>query len=371
MTGKLSTAFDPPSLYLPVPPSVEALCDRLNRLASHVAQNKVWPQQSIDACRETGVFRWFVPQRFGGWEWNEQQILSGYFALSQSCLSTTFIVTQWHAACRRILASPNAELVERMVPRLADGSLFTTVGISHLTTSRQHAATPVLRAASETKGFRLQGFSPWVTAGAHADVLVLGATLPDQSQILAAVDSNSPGVRRHPGLDMIALSASCTDRIDLEDVLIDRSDILFGPAPNVLSLTDQSGVSTGGLQTSVLAVGVAAAAASYIRQQATQRPSLVNIADKLVGDVGQLMETLQQMIGGSQSCSATDLRRQANSLVLRATQAALQTAKGTGFIEGHPAGRWAREALFFLVWSCPQAVVDANLCELAGLEVAN
>ena len=35
---------------------------------------------------------------------------------------------------------------------------------------------------------------------------------------------------------------------------------------------------------------------------------------------------------------------------------------------GHSAGRMAREALFFLVWSCPQPVMQANLCELAGLE---
>ena len=32
------------------------------------------------------------------------------------------------------------------------------------------------------------------------------------------------------------------------------------------------------------------------------------------------------------------------------------------------AGRWCREALFFLVWSCPRSVVDANLCELAGIQ---
>jgi hypothetical protein len=53
---------------------------------------------------------------------------------------------------------------------------------------------------------------------------------------------------------------------------------------------------------------------------------------------------------------------------LRATQAALAAAKGTGFVVGHPAGRWCREALFFLVWSCPRPVAAANLCELAGLE---
>ena len=54
--------------------------------------------------------------------------------------------------------------------------------------------------------------------------------------------------------------------------------------------------------------------------------------------------------------------------MLRATQAALGAAKGTGYVVGHPAGRWCREALFFLVWSCPAGVLSANLCELAGLE---
>ena len=49
------------------------------------------------------------------------------------------------------------------------------------------------------------------------------------------------------------------------------------------------------------------------------------------------------------------------------TQAALAAAKGTGYVVGHSAGRWCCEALFFLVWSCPQPVMAAQLCELAGI----
>jgi hypothetical protein len=70
---------------------------------------------------------------------------------------------------------------------------------------------------------------------------------------------------------------------------------------------------------------------------------------------------------GEPACSNDDLRQRANSLVLRATQASLAAAKGAGYVAGHPAGRWCREALFFLVWSCPQPVLAANLCELAGI----
>ncbi|MBW8885705.1 MAG: acyl-CoA dehydrogenase, partial [Planctomycetia bacterium] len=71
-----------------------------------------------------------------------------------------------------------------------------------------------------------------------------------------------------------------------------------------------------------------------------------------------------------QTCLTTsnELRTRANSLALRASQAALAAAKGAGYVVGHPAGRWCREALFFLVWSCPQPVLHANLCELAGIQ---
>ena len=49
----------------------------------------------------------------------------------------------------------------------------------------------------------------------------------------------------------------------------------------------------------------------------------------------------------------------------RAAQAYLAASKGAGFVVGHPAERAVREAMFFLVWSCPQPVVSAALREFA------
>jgi hypothetical protein len=59
------------------------------------------------------------------------------------------------------------------------------------------------------------------------------------------------------------------------------------------------------------------------------------------------------------------IRQRANSLVLRAAQAWLAACKGAGFVTGHPAERLVREAMFFLVWSCPQPVLAAALREFA------
>ena len=78
-------------------------------------------------------------------------------------------------------------------------------------------------------------------------------------------------------------------------------------------------------------------------------------------------DDLLEIARGKSACTKESIRQRANSLVLRASQAALAAAKGTGYVVGHPAGRWCREAMFFLVWSCPQPVSAAHLCELAGL----
>lgn len=352
--------------------AIEPVRARLDDLATQVDLQGVWPTESIQACIQGGVLRWFLPEEFGGWNWSESQILLGYLGLSQSCLTTAFILTQWHAATRRILNSTNHQLRQTLAKKLADGSCFVTVGISQLSTSRQHTSPALLATPTEgstnSGGFILNGYAPWVTGAAVADELILGATLADGRQIVAAVPRRSPGVVCHPGMQLVALTASCTDRVELKDVAISSQQVIAGPIENVLLTGSGRGGGVGGLHTSILAVGHSMRVAQFLRDESVERSSLRPVADKMSADVEVLRMYLQRMMDGQEPISLTDLRRKANSLVLRVTQAALQAAKGAGFVDGHPAGRWAREALFFLVWSCPQAVVEANLCDLAGIE---
>ncbi|MCA9127194.1 MAG: acyl-CoA/acyl-ACP dehydrogenase [Planctomycetales bacterium] len=342
------------------------LCDRLAEASGSVERDGKWPQLQMDWYRDAGVFKWFVPEEYGGYGWSELQQLEGYLELSQSCLTTTFILTQWVAACRRIAGGSNNRLKERLLPDLAAGRRFATVGISHLTTSRQHVAKPVLMAEEQDDGFRLQGFTPWVTSASSADTLVIGATHSDGRQIMCAVPAEREGLRPAPGQPLVALTASCTDSIEFDNVLVEFDEIIDGPVENVMSIN--SGGGAGGLQTSTLAIGLSLAAVKFLVKQAELRSDLAAVATKLQQDVAQLRQGLFSLTAGENtSWTNNDLRQQANSLVLRSTQAALSAAKGAGFLASHPTGRWAREALFFLVWSCPQPIVAANLCELAQL----
>ncbi len=345
--------------------SLDHLCDLLRERSARWKSVDQWPAESLRFCAEAGVYRWFLGKELGGLGWTESDQTRGYLRLAAADLTTTFIITQYMGAIRRIAGSENRFVSERWLARLVRGEAFATVGISHLSTSRRHLRKPVLMARPIDDGYQLEGFSPWVTGAPHADIYVVGASLEDGREILAAVPRDSAGVVPGRGADLVALSASCTDRLEFNEVRIDRSMVLAGPIENVMK--SGVGAGTGGLQTSTLAIGLARAAVEFLADEAQRRDELRQVSLEFTSEVDRLESTLLRAASGDDSCDASDIRGQANRLVLRTTQAAMTAAKGAGYVDGHPVGRWCREALFFLVWSCPQPVAQSHLCELAGI----
>ncbi len=247
------------------------------------------------ACAEYGVYEWFLDPRWRGQGWDEEQIVRGYLALSAACLTTTFIITQRTGACRRIAGCDNEQLKQRLLPGLASGELFATVGISHLTTSRRHLAKPVLTAEAITGGFRLDGMSPWVTGGAAADVLVLAATetqngQPTDRQLLIAVPRNAPGLTVPDPLPLIGVSASSTGPVQLDGVEVTDDWLIAGPLPNVMA--SGIGASTGGHETSTLAIGLAGAAIDFLSAEVTRRADLQQPAGALRAEHSRLLNDL-------------------------------------------------------------------------------
>jgi len=359
-----------PKITSPDDPALDQLHESLAKLADQIDVTDKWPAEQLQLCADFGVYEWFIDPEWGGQGWDTEAVVQGYLALSSACLTTTFILTQRTGACRRIASSTNHSLKERLLPGLAQGNSFATVGISHLTTSRRHLARPVLRARQTEGGFVLDGFSPWVTGAAEAQYVVIGATLmaddqPTEEQLLVVVLTDLPGVSAPEPAKLVGVSASRTGELRLENVFVEDEWLLAGPTENVMS--KGVGASTGGHETSTLASGLVAAALEFLAGEATKRPNLEKPLAALQKEQEQLREALFAVVHGEPHCSSEQLRQLANSLALRSSQAALAAAKGTGYIVGHPAGRWCREALFFLVWSCPQPVLSANLCELAGI----
>jgi alkylation response protein AidB-like acyl-CoA dehydrogenase len=357
----------------PDDPALDALLARLAELSSELDAPDSWPAEQLRLCGESGVFEWFIEPEVGGQGWSEADLLRAYVQLAAACLTTTFVITQRTGAMTRIAAGESQFARDVILPDLIAGRSFATVGISHLTTSRQHLARPVMRAAEHGESIVLDGYSPWVTGAEFAQHVVLGATLDDGRQILVALPTNLPGVRTERAPQLVGLSGSRTGPIICTQVAVPLNWLLAGPVREVMK--QGLGAKTGGLQTSALALGLSTAAIKYLREQAEPRPDLAEPVEALNAERDKLYAAMLHLARDAMPnesaidcvANANELRQRANSLALRAAQSALAAAKGAGYVAGHSAGRWCREALFFLVWSCPQPVMQANLCELAGI----
>ena len=189
----------------------------------------------------------------------------------------------------------------------------------------------------------------------------MGGVLSSGEELLFLVPTSALGLTIEPGFDLVALSASHTGVVKCENVRIASEMIVAGPKESVLASGQGGGA--GSVQTSALALGSAKSAIDFIQRQSEKRADLKTTYDSLLQQFDLIAEETFAVAAGEKAHTG-ELRANANSLVMRSTQAAMIAAKGAGFVEGHPVGRWCCEALFFLVWSCPQSVAEANLCGL-------
>jgi alkylation response protein AidB-like acyl-CoA dehydrogenase len=315
-----------------------------------------WPAESLRLAGDMGALRWSIPADMGGQGLDRVAQLEGSEQLASACLSTAFILSQREAAVRWLLSAPESPR-RQWLPALARGEAFGTVGLSQLTTSRQHRP-PSLRGRVVGGAYRLDGEAPWVSGADRADVIVTGAVLEDGRQVLLLLPRALPGVSVEPPLSLAALAGSRTAQVRCDGVVVSGELLLAGPGEQLVR-------SGGGLDTSCLALGLARAAITFLLGEGERRPAVAAGAARLAAALAGARRRLHELAGSAGGSEDTlGLRVECTRLVLRATQAALAVAKGTGFVVPHPTQRWVRQAQFFLVWSCPQPVASALLDEL-------
>ena len=292
-----------------------------------------------------------MPRAFGGDELEPLELHLRYEQLARKSLALALILTQRDSAVGIIAAGGN----DRLLAEVRDGA-FVTVGIAQLTTSRQGGAP-----ALSWRDGRVNGVIPWATGAANAKYVVAGAAADDAGgQVLFAIPTDAPGVTIEPPLPLVALRETWTSQVRCENVAIDRDLVLLGPAPNVLSLRRKSVP----IPQAFLALGHARGALDLIAEHDSDR------ARNLVRKLGKQIDALHARVvaacaPGSDPSLIPLLRGECNELALRVTHAAVALYKGNALLLSHPAQRLAREAMFLLVWSCPDPVIDCTVDLLA------
>jgi len=325
-----------------------------------------WPDQLWEILRESGAPGWTLPAGYGGAGLERPTLVAANARIAKGSLTAAFILSQHDAAVRRLLIAADRPIATYWLDAISTGDAFATVGLSQLTTSRRLGST-ALRAKRIAPGsYELNGAMPWVTAAERADVFIGGALNDEGNQVLFALPADRPGVIVRQAYDLAALGASRTSEVGCDHVPLADADLLAEPARDVMSGSSATG--TGGLETSALAMGQALAALEALEAEALSETTLADPAHALRIEWNTLwLDLMNTALGVTDSLPPGAIRGQANTLVVRVTQAFLTARKGSGFLRSDPAQRWARQALFFLVWSCPRPVAQAAIRDLAGL----
>ncbi|MEZ5557838.1 MAG: acyl-CoA dehydrogenase family protein [Pseudomonadales bacterium] len=208
---------------------IEGLVPLLEANAA-LAESQRKPVDSVMAAIEdTGVYRFFVPKRFGGYEFGMETFMRIGMALGEGCVSTGWVTT-FCVEHNWLLALYNRQAQEEIFGSqpyiIAPGTL-----------SPKGVATPV------DGGYRVTGRWEWGTGVMHADWALLGAITPQ------------PGSDK-PDLCMYAVPMDQVEVIDTWNVAgmaaTGSNDVavhdVFVPAHRVASLSRMRSGDTDGAQ---------------------------------------------------------------------------------------------------------------------------
>ncbi len=316
--------------------------------------------------KRCGALAWAIPRACGGAGMDPVLLHRRYEELARHCLTTALILTQRDSAVGFLLSADDAPIAARLLRSMACGRMFATIGIAQLTTSGRHLP-PAVVARRISSGFEVSGKIPWVTGASQAQRIIVGAATDDGQQMLFALRSGQPGVVVEVRRDMVALNASCTGSVRLEHVLVPHADVLVPPCNDALALRSRH--RSFGLSTCVLPLGVAGGALSMAEELATTRfPTCRGAVTALRREYSHLTAAVYRVGAKASRLQkpgiAAQLRAASNHLAARSALAALELAKGHGFMCESPAQRRARESLFFFVWSSPTVVIEQTLALL-------
>jgi alkylation response protein AidB-like acyl-CoA dehydrogenase len=149
------------------------------------------PRSHIEALRDIGYQRWFVPEQYGGVAVPEEVKSAAHELLFGADPSTATIVTQHDAPVVPALKAGTAETLA-LLPQLAAGDLLGGAGMGHV------RSWPKKRGTVATKvpgGYRIDGEVGWHSGWGLTDILWLGAVDEDRETYVFGIgDLHQSGV---------------------------------------------------------------------------------------------------------------------------------------------------------------------------------
>jgi alkylation response protein AidB-like acyl-CoA dehydrogenase len=326
--------------------------------AAAVDRESRFPDAQLSALAQVGALGLLVPSEQGGAGAGLVALADACEAVGAACASTGMVFLM-HSVTAATVAGGGGEAAARLLEGMASGELLGTLAFSERGTGA-HFYAPELRAERRDGSVRVSGRKAFVTAGGHADVMLVLLQSEREGLDCYAVRKDAPGVRFEGRWEGLGMRGNSSIAVEFEDVAL-GADALIGEAGGAVGLVFGVVAPTFLVGLAAVNVGIAQAALSASLQHASSRR---------YPDGGALVEvaTVQHALADMdiQVRAARTLLREAARLgdsgdegalvplmeskvlctdtAARVTQAALEVCGGQGYTPVLPIERHLRDA---------------------------
>jgi len=150
--------------------------DRVLRYAAEVDEQERYPEESMRALIEAGLYGIWVPERYGGTDMGCLALSLVAEEIAWACAATATQYLDQPLGGLPILLAGSERQKQTYLPRLASGDLLAAYSLSE-SGSGSDAASLATTAVRKGDHYVLNGSKQWCTNGDHADVITVFATV--------------------------------------------------------------------------------------------------------------------------------------------------------------------------------------------------
>jgi alkylation response protein AidB-like acyl-CoA dehydrogenase len=361
--------------------------ERIAPHAAHYDETETYPEESMRAIVESGLFGIWVPEEYGGSAMGCLALSLVSEEIAAACASTATQYLDQPLGGLPILLAGTEEQKKKYLPRLATGEILSAYSLSEPGAGSDAAG---LRTTAVRKGdhYVLNGSKQWCTNGDHADVVTVFATVDPSKRARGVtafmVEKGTPGFTVGKKEKKLGIRASPTVALHFTDCVVPVEQRLgaegegFRIAMRTLDITRPA--------TGAMAVGIGQAALDAAvgyareRQQFGQPIASFQGIQFMLADMAMAVHGARLMVhhcARQVDAGETDNTFEASmakcfaaDAAMKVTVDAVQIFGGYGYTREYPVERYMRDAKIMQIYEgtnqIQRVIVARALVERSG-----
>ena len=341
--------------------------ERIAPRAAHYDETETYPEESIRAVMDAGLYGIWLPEEYGGTDMGCLALALVCEEIAWACAATATQYLDQPLGGLPILLAGTEEQKKRYLPRLATGEMLAAYSLSE-PGAGSDAAGLRTTAVRQCDHYVLNGSKQWCTNGDHADVIVVFATVDPKLRAKGVtaflVDKGMPGFSVGKKEKKLGIRASPTVALHFTDCPVPVDQRLgeegegFRIAMQTLDVTRPA--------TGAMAVGIgqaaldAAVAYARERQQFGQAIAAFQGVQFMLADMAMQVHAARLMVHHaarqvdagirSNTYEASMAKCWAGDAAMKVATDAVQVFGGYGYTREYPVERFMRDAKIMQIY---------------------